>query len=177
MGHENFQADHVFNLHFVNHLIIYNNVYSSYMRRKVVGTCTCPVCNRGEGTIKHLLFSCQHFNKQRMEIDDKMCKALPNWSNFDISTKWLLDLQYPDYRFQTCCTSVHELYSEREKHIWLFFISKNMNITRINYLFCFAHKWFSWLIYEGILSKNVITILKSVLASVSVQLCVFCFIV
>ena len=103
-------------------LRIDNNVYSSYMRSKVVGTCTCPVCYRGEDTSKHLLFSCQHFDKQRMEIDDKLCKALPNWPSFDISTKFkfLLDLQCPDYLFQTCCTYVHELYSEREKHIWLF---------------------------------------------------------
>ena len=103
-------------------LRIDNNVYSSYMRSKVVGTYMCPVCYRGEDTIKHLLFSCQYFDKQRMEINDEMCKALPNWPSFDISTKFklLLDLQCPDYLFQTCSTYVHELHSKGEKYIWLF---------------------------------------------------------
>ena len=51
-------------------LRIDNNAYSSYLRSKVVGTCTCPVCYRGKDTIKHLLFLCQHFDKWRIDIYD-----------------------------------------------------------------------------------------------------------
>ena len=52
----------------------------------------------------------------------KCVKPCQIGQGFDISTKFklLLDLQCPDYLFQTCCTYVHELYSERQKHIWLF---------------------------------------------------------
>ena len=115
-------------------LRIDNNVYTLYMSSIVVGTCMCPVCYRSEDTIKHLLFSCQHFDKQRMEIDDK-----PHWPSFDISTKFklLLDIQCPNYLFQTCCTYVHELYSEREKHIWLFQMLKpEYNKAQLTRLLC-----------------------------------------
>ena len=113
-------------------LRIDNNVYSSCMRSEVVGTSTCPVCFKGEDTIKHLLFSCQHFKKQMIEIDDKMYKALSNWPSFNISTtfKLLLDLQYPDCLFQTCCTYVHGLYSEWE-NIFDYFRCRNLNIARL----------------------------------------------
>ena len=93
----------------IHDLKINNNIYSSCMRSKVISTCTCVVFYRGEDTNKHSVFSCPHFDKQRMEIDDKMCTALPNWPSFDISTKLLQDLQCPDYLFQTCYTYVHEL--------------------------------------------------------------------
>ena len=109
-----------------------NNLYSSYMRSKVVGTCTCPVIYRGEDTIKYLLFSCQHFDKQRMEIDDKMCKALPNWPSFDISTKFklLLDLLCPAICSRLvvhmCMNCIHN-----EKNISDYFRCRNLNIARL----------------------------------------------
>ena len=60
----------------------------------------------------------------------KCVKPCQIGQGFAITTKFklLLDLQGPDYLFQTCCTYVHELYLEREKHIW-FFRCRNLNIA------------------------------------------------
>ena len=100
------------------------NVYSAYSRGKEIGTYTCPLCYRGEDSVKHLLCRCPSFQGKREILFQEITNSLPGWAWMNDSEKLhtLLDTRSPDDTWFNCCTYVHELYVAREnvlKH-WIY---------------------------------------------------------
>ena len=100
------------------------NVYSAYSRGKEISTYTCPLCYRGEDSVKHLLFRCPSFQGKREILFQEITNSLPGWAWMNDSEKLhtLLDTRSPDVTLFNCCTYVHELYIAREnvvKH-WIY---------------------------------------------------------
>ena len=100
------------------------NVYSAYSRGKEIGTYTCPLCYRGEDSVKHLLCRCPSFQGKREILFQEITNSLPGWAWMNDSEKihTLLDTRTRDDTLFNCCTYVHELYVAREnvlKH-WIY---------------------------------------------------------
>ena len=100
------------------------NVYFAYSRGKEIGTYTCPLCYRGEDSVKHLLCRCPSFQGKREILFQEITYSLPGWAWMNDSGKLhtLLDTRLPDDTLFNCCTYVHELYVAREnvlKH-WIY---------------------------------------------------------
>ena len=54
------------------------NVYSAYSRSNEIGTYTCPLCYRGEDSVKHLLYWCPSFNCKREFLFQEMKTRYPD---------------------------------------------------------------------------------------------------
>ena len=95
------------------------NPFSTYMRKKIIGTSTCPLCISGYDSMSHLFFECPIFDDKRKMMYSAIERHLPTWSHMDVDErlKYLLDLKCPDNALVTCCAYVYDLYVSREKCI------------------------------------------------------------
>ena len=71
------------------------NVYSAYSRGKEIGTYTCPLCYRGEDSVKHLLCRCPWFQGKREILFQEITNSLPGWAWMNDSEKITYIVRYP----------------------------------------------------------------------------------
>ena len=92
------------------------NVFSDYMRKKYIGTATCPLCNRGPDSFQHILLQCPYFKEKRDNLYQNIELQLPRWRHMDDDMKlnWILDLKCPNV-IGSCCSYVHYIYTLRER--------------------------------------------------------------
>ena len=100
-------------------LRIDTNPFSTYMRKKIIGTSTCPLCMSGYDSMSHLSFECPIFDEKRKMMCNAIERHTPTWSHMDVDErlKYLLDLKCPDNALGTGCAYVYDLYVSREKCI------------------------------------------------------------
>ena len=92
------------------------NVFSDYMRKKYIGTATCPLCNRGPDSFQHILLHCPYFKEKRDNLFQNIELQLPRWRYMDDDMKlnWIFDLKCPNV-IGSCCSYVHYIYTLRER--------------------------------------------------------------
>ena len=93
------------------------NPFSTYMRKKIIGTSTCPLCISGYDSMSHLFFECPIFDDKPKMMCNAIERHTPTWSHMDVDErlKYLLDLKCPDNALDRCCAYVYDLYVSREK--------------------------------------------------------------
>ena len=92
------------------------NVFSDYMKKKYIGTATCPICHRGPHPSLHILaFSsifCCIFLILKRSVREKLYQNIelqqPRWQHMDddMKLKFILDLKCPNV-IGSCCSYVH----------------------------------------------------------------------
>ena len=82
------------------------NPFSTYMRKEITGTSTCPLCISGYDSMTHLFYECPILDDKRTMMCNAVEEHIPTWPHMDVDEKiYLMPWQRSWYMLCVCSWS------------------------------------------------------------------------